>query len=225
MNHESPLRTDFQDKLGALNADLVRMGELVANAMGQATIALLEAQPDRAERVILGDAEINELNGSVEQHCIALIALQAPVASDLRVVIGSLRIAASLERMGDLAVHIAKQAQMRAPEHAVPTELAPIFEEMGSLGQQVTRRAVKLVETREIDAVASMEEMDSEVDRLHQQIFEVLDSPTWTQSAKTTVDVTLLSRYYERFSDHAVSVARRVVSIVTGAAYSDITLK
>lgn len=225
MSNDSPLRSTFDDKLAALNSDLVRMGELVADAMGQATIALLEAQADRAELVIQRDAEIDELNRLVEQHCIALIALEAPVASDLRVVIGSLRISASLERMGDLAEHVAKQARMRAPEHAVPAELAPIFEEMGSLGQQITRRAVQLVQTREIESVATMEEMDSEVDRLHQRIFELLDSPMWSHSAMTTVDVTLLSRYYERFSDHAVSVARRVVSMVTGEAYSDVTLE
>lgn len=225
MRDESPLRSAFHDKLELLTLDLAEMGELVASALDEATQSLLTPSAELAAKVIAQDEAVDALNSAVERHCIELIALESPVALDLRLVIGALRISASLERMGDLAVHVAKQARMRFPEHAVPSEVAPMFADMGRIGSQVARKAVELVRTRDIDSVGEIEAMDSEVDRLHEEIFAVLDGPSWSHDAKTTVDLTLLSRYYERYSDHAVSVAKRVVATVTGSAYADVTLE
>lgn len=224
LKREITLRTSFHDKLDDLTGDLSRMGLLVATAMHEATGSLLDADLARAEAVIAGDAAIDEITNAIEQHCLELIALEAPVAFDLRLVIGALRISASLERMGDLAEHIAKQARMRYPSKVVPVELSPIFSEMGRLGEAMTRKAADIITTRDISSVSDIEADDSEVDRLHEDMFGVIVSPDWAHGYQTAVDVTLLSRYYERFSDHAVSVTRRVVSIATGAPYLGVRL-
>lgn len=218
------LRTTFHEKLDALAIDLATMGTAAADAMHAATEALLEADLPAAERVIDADAEIDSLLNTVDQHCVELLALEAPVAFDLRLVIGSLRISSSLERMGDLAEHIAKQARMRYPEHVVPAELAPMFADMGRYGENITRKVVRIIETRDISSVAEIDALDSQVDRLHRDMFAVIQDPAWAYGYTTAIDLTLLSRYYERFSDHAVSVARRVVTIVTGAPYVGVRL-
>jgi phosphate transport system protein len=232
MSHDTPiadrgvtLRTAFHDRLDALASDLGATTLLVADAMDLATHALLTADLAEAERVINGDAQIDDYSSLVEQHCVELIALQSPVAEDLRVVIGALRISASLERMGDLAEHVAKQARMRFPDHAVPTELEPSFAEMGRIGVAMTRKVAEIITSRDIAHVAQIEAWDSEVDALRNDLLATLQSPDWAHGPTTAVDLTLLARYFERFADHAVSVTRRVVAIVTGDPYVGVRLE
>ena len=108
-----PMRQDYYEQLDTISDDLVRLTRLVGSAMNLATQSLMDADLRLAESVIAADADVDQVSADVEQKCSDVIALQAPVATDLRIVIGALRISASLERMGDLAEHVAKQARMR----------------------------------------------------------------------------------------------------------------
>lgn len=218
------MRTAFHEHLDALAADQAAAAILVAEAMDRATHALLTADLAAAEQVIIGDATIDDASSALEQRCIELIALQSPVAEELRIVIGALRISASLERMGDLADHVAKQARMRFPEHSVPGEFEPMFADMGRIGSAMIRTVAEIITTRDIEHVAQIESWDSEVDLLRDQLMAKIGSPDWPHGAAAAVDLALLSRYYERFADHAVSVTRRVVAIVTGVPYVGVRL-
>lgn len=218
------MRQGYDDELDAVSDDLVRMTQLVGSAMNDATQSLLNADLSMAEAVIENDAEVDALTGAVEERCFDIIALRQPVASDLRVVIGALRIAASLERMGDLADHVAKQARMRYPRPAVPEELRETFAVMGGLAEAIVSKTGSVIATRNVLLVADIAAHDTEMDRLHRELFTIVLSPSWTHGVEAAIDITLLSRYYERYADHAVSVTRRVVTIVTGEAYVGVSL-
>lgn len=218
------VRARFHAQLDDLRIELSGMGDFVAQALHQATQALLAGDGALAGRVVESDPELDAMAARVETHCFDIVARQQPVASDLRAIIGALRISASFERMGDLAEHIAKQALLRAPARGIPEELTPIFADMSQLGELIVARAIACIRTFDIDAVANVEALDSQVDALHKQVFVELADPSWEHDAATTADVTLLSRFYERYADHAVSVTRRVVNMVTGEAYTDVTL-
>lgn len=218
------MRARFHEQLDTLRTDLEEMGEFVVSAMHEATEAILTGDGAAAAQVVEQDSALDAMASRVETHCFDIVARQQPVADDLRAVIGALRISASFERMGDLAEHIAKQALLRAPARGVPEELAPLFADMSQMGELITRKVITCISTLDIDAVADVEALDSEVDALHKQVFTELASSQWSHDAATTADVTLLSRYYERFADHGVSVTRRVVAMVTGEAYSDVIL-
>lgn len=218
------MRSAYQDELDAVTNDLVEMTRLVGRAMNRATQALLDADLALAESVIEGDAHIDALTAAVEERCLDIIALQAPVASDLRVVIGALRIATSLERMGDLAEHVAKQARLRYPEVSVPQALRATFAEMGGIAEAIVSKTGSVIATRDVDLAADIARHDAEMDRLHRELFTIVLRPSWNHGVEAAIDVTLLSRYYERYADHAVSVTRRVVNVVTGEPYVGVSL-
>ena len=121
------MRQHYHEELDDINNCLVEMANSVGSAMSKATTALLDADIELANLVIQGDEHIDATRESIEQRCFTLLARQAPVATDLRTITAAMRIISDLERMGDLAVHVAKLARMRFPEHAVPQELRPIF--------------------------------------------------------------------------------------------------
>lgn len=218
------MRQAYQQQLTQISEDLVAMTRLVGSAMNRATQALLDADLQLAESVIRADEDVDSLASEIEERCLDVTALQAPVASDLRVVIGSLRIASSLERMGDLADHVAKQARMRYPRAAIPQELRGTFAEMGGLAEAIVSKTGAVIATKDLALAADIARHDEDVDRLHRELFRIVLSPTWTHGIEAAIDVTLLSRYYERYADHAVSVARRVVTIVTGEPYVGVSL-
>jgi phosphate transport system protein len=189
------MRLGYDDELEAVSDDLVRMTQLVGSAMNRATQALLDADLGLAEAVIENDVEVDALTGAVEERCFDLIALRQPVASDLRVVIGALRIAASLERMGDLAEHVAKQARMRYPRPAVPQELRATFAVMGGLAEAIVSKTGSVIATRDVSLAVDIAAHDSEMDRLHRELFTIVLSPSWTHGVEAAIDITLLSRY------------------------------
>jgi len=219
------MRAAYDEELIAVNEDLVQMTRLVGTAMNRATQSLLNADLDLAEQVIASDAQVDALTGAIEERCFDLVALQQPVARDLRVIIGALRIAASLERMGDLAEHVAKQARMRYPRPAIPQELRGTFAEMGGLAEAIVAKTGAVIASKDVALAADIAAHDEDMDRLHRELFRIVLSPTWTHGIESAIDVTLLSRYYERYADHAVSVTRRVVTIVTGEPYVGVTLE
>ena len=218
------MSVDFREELLAVDKDLGQMTRLVGSAMNMATRSLLDADLRLAEAVIDGDAEVDLLTAAVEERCFDLLAIQQPVGGDLRVVIGALRIAASLERMGDLAEHVAKQARMRYPRPAVPQELRGTFAVMGGLAEAIVSKTGAVIATKDVSRAADIAAHDQEMDRLHRELFTIVLSESWTHGVEAAIDVTLLSRYYERYADHAVSVTRRVITIVTGEPYVGVSL-
>ena len=210
------MRETYREELDDINACLVEMANSVGSAMSTATTSLLDADVALADLVIAGDKDIDAARESIEQRCFTVLARQAPVAGDLRTITTTMRIVSDLERMGDLAEHIAKVARMRFPEHAVPQEVRPILLEAGHVAEMLVTKAGTIIATRDISAAQELETDDDAMDQLHRELFRQLLSDGWPYGIETAIDITLLGRYYERFADHAVSVARRVVYLVTG---------
>lgn len=192
------------------------MSGLVKQAMSDATTALLTVDLTIAEKVIAADTVIDDVQHDLDARTINLMARQQPVASDLRTLVTSLRMSADLERMGDLADHVAKQARMRYPDSAVPAELLPTITAMGSVADKLIDKLSSVMEHRDTVRALEIESDDDEMDKLHRELIGVLLSENWSHGVETAIDMTLLGRYYERFADHAVSIARRVYFSVTG---------
>jgi phosphate transport system protein len=206
-----------------LPQQLVELSQLVgqmctaaAVALNRATTALLESRERLAVQVIKGDTEIDMLRAQVEELAGDALLFHNPVAGDLRAVVSAIRAAGDIERMGDLALHVAEVVQMRHPDPALPAEVQPAFAEMGRVAVQLALKAADVVRSRNVLKAAELDSDDDAMDVLHRQMFEVLMDENWPHGVRAAVDVTLLARYYERFADHAVVVARETVYAVTG---------
>ncbi|PZS01461.1 MAG: phosphate transport system regulatory protein PhoU [Pseudonocardiales bacterium] len=210
------MRDNFHDDLDRIGATLIDMTGLVASAMSMATDALLDADIALADSVISADAKIDGAYQDLEERSFELLARQQPVAGDLRTIVTSLRMVADLERMGDLALHIAKIARMRYPNSAVPDELRETIREMGQVAERIVVKTGDVVAGKDLTLASELETDDDVMDALHKKLFSVLLFQDWPYGVETAIDITLLGRYYERFADHAVSVARRIVFLVTG---------
>ena len=215
------MREQFQEELDAVSSTLVDMAGLVKTAMQNATTALLTADLALAEKVIADDLIIDEIQHELDAKTINLIARQSPVATDLRTLVTSLRMSADLERMGDLAHHIAKSARMRYPATAVPPELSLTIEEMVRVCVSIIEKVALVLKNRDTDRALEVEKDDDAIDSLHRKIIQTLLDTSWQHGIETAIDMTLLGRYYERCADHAVSIARRVYFLVTGTYASD----
>ena len=210
------MRNAFHDELDGIGTTLLQMAALAKIAMNDATTSLLTVDLGMAEKVIAADNVIDDIQHELDARTINLIARQQPVATDLRTLVTSLRMSADLERMGDLAHHVAKQARMRYPNSAVPAELVPTITAMGSVADKLIDKLSSVMEHRDTVRALEIETDDDEMDRLHRELIGVLLSKDWNHGVETAIDMTLLGRYYERFADHAVSIARRVYFSVTG---------
>ena len=216
------MRNVYHDELVGLVDTLVEMTQLAESAMTRATTALLDADRELAETVISADSRIDQLQRDLEERAVDVLARQSPVATDLRVVVTALRMSSSLERMGDLARHVAKLARLRHPEPVVPAELRATVLQMGQVAERIVAKAGSVIATRDVQVAAQIEVDDDEMDQLHRQVFEQLLSRSWDHPTEVAVDLTLCSRYYERFADHAVSVAKSVMFLVTGSREEDV---
>ncbi|GGM15569.1 phosphate signaling complex protein PhoU [Nakamurella endophytica] len=210
------MRQAYQIRLNDLGEHGARMCRVASNNLRDATTALLTADLSLAEQVIATDVQLDVMRANSENVVLELLALQAPVASDLRAVVSALWIVADLQRMGTLAIHVAKAARRRHPASVIPVEVRPIFERMGRVGVHLADQAGTILTERDVALARSMESEDDLMDDLHQEMFAALLSPNWSHGVAPAVDITLLGRFYERFADHAVAVARRVVFLVTG---------
>jgi phosphate transport system protein len=211
------MREAFRGEMAAIGDGLVEMTQLVGFAMSRATTALLEADLDLAESVIEHDRMIDKRRDEMDERIVDLFARQQPVvATDLRVLVASLRMSDDLERMGDLALHVAKVARMRHPRPAIPTQFISTILEMNYVAQMIVTRAGEVIASRNVDEALELDRNDDEMDLLHRKVFAMLLDRNSPHDTETAIDITLLSRYYERFADHAVSVARRVVYLATG---------
>jgi phosphate transport system protein len=210
------MRDAYHEDLDALTDHLVDMAGLVGSMMGRATTALLYADLAMAEGVISGDDAVDALYAKVEGLALDLLARQQPVASDLRAIITSLRMVADLERMGDHALHVAKVARRRYPDPAIPRELRSTVLEMGQVAQQIVEKAGSVIAGRDVSLALELESDDDVMDDYQKKLFTRLLSDERRYSVEAAIDVTLCGRYYERYADHAVSVAKRLVFLVTG---------
>ncbi|KHL18883.1 phosphate transport system protein [Mumia flava] len=210
------MRDSLDDQLDALDADLVAMTTAVRFSLARASAALLEGDIEAGELVISGDTVIDAARESCEADAFSLLATQQPVASDLRRVVAGIRIAGDLERIGDLAVHVAKLARMRAPEPAVPETARVMVAQMASVAEGMLESVAIVLGTHDLDAAVALLTQDDELDGLYRSTFRRLLSDQWPHGVETAVDIALLARYYERTGDHAVSIARRIVYQVTG---------
>jgi phosphate transport system protein len=210
------MRTAYHEQLEALTAQLGEMCGLAGAAMERATQALLQADLLLAEQVITDHEQIAAMSAKAEESAFVLLALQAPVAGDLRAIVSSIQIVADVDRMGALALHVAKIARRRHPQHALPEEVNGYFAEMGRVAVELGNSAQEVLITRDPEKAARIREEDDAMDDLHRHLFTVLMDREWKYGVAAAVDVTLLGRFYERFADHAVEVARRVIFQVTG---------
>ena len=210
------MRDAYTDQLDAIRDDLLTMAQLVRTAVSEATDSLLEADAAQAERVISEDDKVDALREKLEEESFELLSLQNPVAGDLRMLVASLRMVAEFERMGDLAVHVAKIARLRVPDVAVPQDVVPIISRMAAVAEVMIGKVEHIIANSDVTAAEELEQIDQEMDRLRRTSFRQLLGSEWKHGVEPAVDIALLGRYYERIADHAVSIARRVIFLVTG---------
>jgi phosphate transport system protein len=210
------IRSAFQDELDHVSQSLVDLTHMVSESIVKASKALLSADLNLAEEVIATDAKIDDYQHDLDTRIIDIIARQQPVASDLRALITALRMSADLERMGDLSHHIAKVARLRHPNNAIPNDLVLAFTEMGYVAEKLATKVATVITTRDTDMALQVEKDDDEMDDLHRKVISGIINNDPGITIESAIDLTLLGRYYERFADHAVAVARRVYFLVKG---------
>jgi phosphate transport system protein len=210
------MRQAFHEQLDGIFLDLAEICGSVETSVRLATEALLSGDARIAEQVISGDVEIDRAREHLEDSAFLLLSLQQPVASDLRIVVAALRMVSDLERMGDLSTHVAKIARLRVPNVAVPDPMRPTIERMAQVAEDMVGQTSKIIADRDVDSADELRDADDEMDQLRRSSFAELLSTDWAHGVEAAVDVALLGRYYERIADHAVSVANRVVFVVTG---------
>jgi phosphate transport system protein len=219
------MREMFQQELSELQDRLVDVSILVTTAITKATQAFGESDVALAEEVIEEDHLIDERALSLDELAIQILARQQPVARDLRIVVSALRISSSLERMGDMADHIAQLTRYRFPEKVVAKGLRGTFKKMGTLDIQVAETLTKLLKSQNLKHADKIRDLDDEIDALHLSVFDKVLGETWGGTPVDTVDATLASRYLERFADHAVNISKKVKYLSTGEWTSDGTAR
>lgn len=212
----SVMRTTFHTELDELITDLVRMARLAAQMMINASIALHQTDLALAGLVIADRDQMNAMHDDTEQRCITLLALQAPVAGDLRMVVAALHAVGHLKRMGNLARHIALVARLKHPNPMISGKVRPVLARMGLLASQLAEDAATALEHQDPLSGCRLAVADDEVDALLRHLFGILFAQDWSHGVEQAVDAALLGRYYERFGDHAVAIARLVCYMTTG---------
>lgn len=211
------MREVFQQELAEVQERLVEISRLVAVSIEKATRAFNESDVSLAEEVIADDNKIDALTVELDELAITILARQQPVARDLRIVVSALRISASLERMGDMSTHISQLARYRFPDKVIPKSLRPTFRQMGALDVKIANMLTELLTNEDMVLAETIRNEDDKIDALHLSVFDAVLGETWKGQAADTVDATLASRYHERFADHAVSIAKKVQYLGTGA--------
>lgn len=212
------MREVFQQELREVQSRLVQIAELVEVAIQNATTAFATSDVTLAEQVIENGEEADRLASELDELTIDVLARQQPVASDLRLMVGALRMSASLERMADLAQHIAQLARYRYPESAIPQGLRKTFAKMGEIDAQMAAKLVALLRDQDPTLIDQIRDLDDALDELHAKVFEkVLSEKVQASGPTGVVDATLASRYHERFGDHAVNITRQMNFFLSGA--------
>jgi phosphate transport system protein len=210
------VREVFQRELHEVQDRLVEISESVAVIIEKSTQAFLGNEVAKADEAIALSEANEEKALALDELVIKILSRQSPVARDLRILVSALRISASLERMGALASHIASIARYRFPGSAVPESLRATFEEMGALDVKLARKVTEVLSNTDVDLARAIQAEDERVDELHRNVFDVVLSSDWKENSMFTVDVTLASRYFERFADHVVDISSKVSYLTTG---------
>ncbi len=218
------MRAIFRQELEQLGDNLIEMSQLVATAVQKAAKALADADLALAEQVIDEDEHINELERTVDEMCVSLLARQQPVATDLRVVVTGLMMSTTLERMGDLARHVAYVARGRYPRTAASGDLQKLLNKMGKAATEMAKLVVSLMESRDLSEAARIETDDDHLDQLHREVFTRVLNKDNELDRQELIDIILLARFLERFGDHCVSLARRTSFLVTGDLSNSVSL-
>lgn len=211
------MREVFQQELREVQERLVQLAVRVASMIGEATEAFAAGDALSAESVIEQGEEVDRLAFELDEITIDILARQQPVASDLRLMVGALRMGGSLERMSDLAQHIAQLARYRYPESAIPQGLRKTFGKMASIDVAMAGLLVTLLETQDERIITEIRDLDDALDELHAKVFEKVLSDRTQATTSGVVDATLASRYHERFGDHAVHITKQMHYFLRGA--------
>ncbi len=211
------MREKFHSELQQLNKQLSALCGQAADQMRLATRALLEADLTAAEEVLTEDTELDLSRNQCEETAQSLLALQAPVASELRSVLVSIYCADKIERMGDLARHVAEIVRRTHPRPAVPPSLTELFSELGYSTVTMAEHLRDLLADATHTAFSELNSADEKVDALHRRLMTELMRPSWPYGVPVAINVALLARFYERFADQTVSVARRLDFAITGS--------
>lgn len=211
------MRRALHAELDELISDVASLVRRVGQLMTDASAALWHADLRLAESIIHGQSEVIEARcQDVHHRCVRLLALQAPVATDLRIVVAIMRAVSDMVRMGKLAGHIAKIARMKHPVVHLPSDLEWVFARMTALATNLAEDAAQATEDREQRGVEQLSRVEHEMGTLHRQVFERLFAQDWSYGVEAAVDAALMGRYYTRFADHALAITRQVTFIVTG---------
>jgi phosphate transport system protein len=213
---ESTVRTEFHLQLDALNADLARMCEMAGEAIQRATLGLLNVDLDAAEQMLTELEGLARLRRAVDNSALSVLARQAPVASDLRAVVAAVHISSDAERMGGLAGHVARIVRRRHPQSAIPEDVVGQFSEMGRLAADLADDAASVIVDGDPVRASRIHDDDEAMNDMHRRLFSTVMSPEWSHGVPAAVDLVLLGRFYERFADHAVAIAARVLFRSTG---------
>lgn len=210
------VRDIFESELQEVQDRLVEIAEDTARIIEKASKAFNTSDVVLADEALAISEQAGEKALALDELVIRILAKESPVARNLRVLVSALRISASLERMGALAGHIAAIARYRFPGTAVPESLSATFAEMGNLDVSLAKQLVQLLKTTDADFAREIQAQDARVDELHRHVFDVVLADDWEENAMFTVDVTLASRYHERFADHVVDISSKVSYLTTG---------
>jgi phosphate transport system protein len=206
----------YQEQMRAFAHDLSVMSDRVRTMMSEACLALFEADIEKAETVLSSIDGVEELRKKAEQTSFELLALEGPVARDLRQVVSGTYIVEDLARMAALAVHVARTARRHHPDHTLPEQIEPYFREMARLTDEIGAKLHDVLVTYDPEKAMELALDDDAVDDLHEHMFQLTTKREWPFPVSVAVDVTLLSRFFERYSDHAVNIGTRVVYLATG---------
>lgn len=215
------MRSACGAQLAVLTEQLAEMCRLAGIAMERATLALLHADLSVAEQVIGDHQAISSASVAIQETAFVLLTRQSPIARDLRATVGSVQIVADIERMGALALHVAKITRLRHPQSALPDDVSGYFAEMGRIAVDLAANAHQVIATCDLGRARYIRDADDAMDDLHRHLFTMMMDREWPHGTAAAVDVTLLGRYYERFADHAVEISRRVIFQATGQARSE----
>lgn len=215
------MRETFHHELETLLGGLAELVTVVHGAMGRAMDAVLDADGSLAESVITGEDAVKDLCQAADDRVLSMLALQQPVATDLRTLVAALRISHDIERMGRLARHVAEMVESSHPQSVIPADLQPTIQRMSGAAQQIVAGAAQAIETRNAETAVNVERADDDIDRIHDALYQQLLNETWSYGADAAVRMALLTRYFERYADHAVSIARQVAFIADINGWSE----
>lgn len=209
-------RESFQEQLDQLRDNILRMGNLVERAIELSITSLKKRDVNLAEKVVMDDEKIDELEETIEKQCLVLLALQQPMARDLRFISTALKIDTDLERMGDYACNIAKIVLTLGNEPFIK----PLVDlpRMAELAQEMVRDNLKAYVNRDKELAIKAAEKDHDIDHLYNQIFRELlvlmtDNP---RNIRQATYLLLVARHLERIGDHATNFSEWIIYMITG---------